>query len=440
MLLMSDESGERRFLLFALLGGVVLRLMWLAHAEGSITRTFGSAEASRVALAVARGRGIADAYYPGYGPTAHMMPVSPAIAGFLLWLFGPETAASNLALLVWCLVQVGLGILIMRLVFESLGANAMVMRWGTAALCLVTPFITQETIDFRYWDGAAALCLAGANLLTISRLEQQSARDCRQFCIVAALAAATLFVSPPVGFATGACWAVFALTRLHFRQCVLLVLLTAAAIILVFTPWVVRNERAFGEPVLMRSNFGLELAIANHPAALSDTAPEIVHAQRLSEIHPFQASPNPPFMVKPGGEVAYSRALGQQTWRWIAANPVSFAILYVRHLREFFFPDTWEIYFSGWSGLAAARTTVMSCVDLLGLAGLTFGLYRRRRGYWMLALFLVALSLPYGLFEPTTSHMYPAYCALAFLAVEAILEGAAVMNCRLRLKTLLQIG
>ena len=425
MLVKRTDNEDRRFLVVVLLIGLALRLFWLFEVGGSLVRTYGSAEASRVALAIAQGRGIADAYYPGYGPTAHMMPVSPAIAGFLLWLLGPQTAASNLALLGWCLVQVGIGILLLRLLFQSLGADRVTTRWGAGLLALGMPFVTQETIDFRYWDGAAALCLAATNLLLISRAERQPPRDWGQFAGIAALAAVTMFVSPPVGLATGLCWTIFALRQLDFRRCMRLGVLTAAALALVFTPWAVRNARTFGEPVLMRSNFGLELAIANHPRALSGEPAEVVHARRLAEVHPYQVSSGGPHLIGPAGEVAYSHALAARTWRWIAANPASFAILYGRHLREFFFPDAWEMYFSGWPAMAAARTNFMSLVDLLGLIGLGAGLYRRRRSYWLLAVFVGALSFPYGLFEPTTSHIYPAYGLFAFLAVEAVTGLAA---------------
>jgi hypothetical protein len=432
MLAKRTDNGDRGFLVIMLLIGLALRLFWLFEVGGSLARTYGSAEASRVALAIAQGRGIADAYYPGYGPTAHMMPVSPAIAGFFLWLLGPQTAASNIALLGWCLAQVGVGILLLRLLFRSLGADRVTCRWGVALLALGMPFVTQETIDFRYWDGAAALCLAAANLLLISRAERQPPREWAQLAGIAALAAVTLFVSPPVGLASGLCWAIFALRTLDFRRCMRLGALTAAALVLVFTPWAVRNARTFGEPVLMRSNFGLELAIANHPRALSGEPAEVVHVRRLAEIHPYQPSGAGPHLIGPGGEVAYSHALAARTWQWIAANPASFAILYGRHLREFFFPDAWEMYFSGWPAMAGARTNLMSIVDLLGLLGLGAGLYRRRRSYWILAVFVGGLSLPYGLFEPTTSHMYPAYGLFAFLAVETVAGLVAAARRKLR--------
>lgn len=411
---------ERRFLALLLLTGLALRLIWFVHALGPLDNGFDAAEASRVALAVAEGHGIADAYYPGYGPTAHLMPVSSAIAGLILWLFGPGSAAANLALLAWCLAQVAAAYILLHALFQSLGAPVVVRRWGFALLCLLTPFALQETIDFRYWEGAAALCLAVANLLLISRFDVSGDLSRRDMIGVSVLFAITFFVCPPAGVAAGACWAVFALRRLSLVRCAQLALLTGAALALVIAPWAVRNDRVLGEPILLRSNFGLEFALANHAKALSDRAPELVLQDRLAEIHPYEASVTLPHRVRPGGEAAYARVLGDQTWRWVAANPGGFAILCVRHISEFFFPRPWQMYFTGWPGMRAPRAIAISLVNLLGLIGLGIGLYRRRRGYAMLATYIAAISLPYALFQPTARYIYLAYAVLAFLAVDAL--------------------
>ncbi|WP_404333411.1 hypothetical protein AB2M62_10095 [Sphingomonas sp. MMS12-HWE2-04] len=70
-----------------------------------------------------------------------------------------------------------------------------------------------------------------------------------------------------------------------------------------------------------------------------------------------------------------------------------------------------------------ARALTMSIVNLLGLIGLAVGLYQRRRGYWMIAVYLAAVALPYALLQPTSRYIYLAYGFLAFLAVEALVTG-----------------
>ncbi|WP_404333410.1 hypothetical protein AB2M62_10090 [Sphingomonas sp. MMS12-HWE2-04] len=334
-----SARDDKRFLLLMLLGGLALRLIWLVQVNGPIDGFYGSAEATHVALAFARHRSIADAYFEGYGPTAHLLPVLPAIAGSILWLFGPGSSAANIALLAWSLLQVGAAYLLLRRLFERLGADPLVTRWGMALLCLALPFAPQETIDFRYWEGAAALCLAACNLLWIAAFDAGRAFDRRAMLCVAALSAITFFVCPPVGLAVDGCWAIFALRRLPVRRWLAFGALSAAALAVLLVPWALRNERALGTPVMLRSNFGLEFALANHPAAVSGRAPEYVFADRLLEIHPYQKLGKGQAALRAaGGEVAYSRELGRKTWLWIAAHPADFARLSLRHLREFFFP------------------------------------------------------------------------------------------------------
>jgi hypothetical protein len=428
-------KSDYRFFALLLIAGIALRLMWLGFVRGPIDAQFASAEASRVALAIADGRGIADAFYKGYGPTAHLMPVSPAIAGFIFWCFGSATKAANLALLAWCLAQVAAAYCLLYRLFRTIGADPPVTRWGLALLCLIVPFAPQETIDFRYWEGATALCLATASLILIVRYDRKGEPSFGAIVFATILFAVTFFISPPAGLATGVCWAVLAIRRFSFRRCFQLASFAGIALLLIITPWALRNERVLGTPVLLRSDFGLELALANHPGALSNKPPALVFHERLAQIHPFERHANPPFLVKPGGEVAYSRKLEQQTLGWIAANPRGFATLSVRHVSEFFFPRPWQMFFSGWAGMGVERAIAISTVNLLGLIGLALGLYRRRRGYWILATYAGVLGLQYAFFQPTARYTYLIYGMMAFLAVQLVIESAAAFVRQLRPKT-----
>lgn len=417
------RRDDTRFLLLLLLGGVVLRLIWLIKVQGGIAGPFIYGEASRIALAVAREGSIADAYYRGYGPTAHLLPVVPGIVGFLLWLTGPGTAAASVTLLTWSLAQMVGGWLLLRALFGRLGVDPLVTRWAMVLLCLAPVFVQQETIDFRYWDGAAGLCLAVLNMLQIQRYEGRPDLGWRDMFGIAALSAVTFFTCPPVGLATNICWAIFALRRLKLVRCIQLAALSAAALAMLVTPWAVRNAYVLGEPVLLRSNLGADLALANHPDAVSGRAPETIFADRLWAITPWQPGPGRAALANAGGEVAYARQLGDETWRWIAANPGSFAMLSLRHLSELFFPRPWQMYFSGWEEMRTARALTISLVNLLGLIGLALGLWQRRRGYWMLAVYLGVVAMPFAFLQPTVRYVYFIYGVLAFLAVEAVLAG-----------------
>lgn len=409
---------EHGLLLLIVLGGLLIRLTWLVQVHDGLDGLLYASEGTNAALAVARSGSVADAYFPGQGPSAHLLPLNPLVSGFILWLFGPESSAASLALLGWALAQVGCGYLLFRALFARLGADPAAVRWGTALLFLVPPFVPQEVVDFRYWEGATALCLAGANLLLIARLDAETAPRRRTLAGIAALSAVTFFVSPPVGLAVDACWAVFALRRLPPLRVAQFAAASAAAVALLVTPWAIRNARVLGEPVLLRSNFGIELALANHPAALSDAPPERVFAARIDATTPSANAEARRILMQRGGEVRYARALGSEASAWIAANPGGFALLYLRHLREFFFPRAWQMYFTGWEGMREARAATISLVNLLGLISLGIGLAVRRRGYWMLAIYVAAVALPYALFQPMPRYIFLAYAPLAFLAAE----------------------
>ena len=414
-------QDEAHFLMLLLAGGVLLRLLWLWLSHNALGELLDAGEASRVALAFAQQGSLADAYFQGQGPTAHLLPTNPAIAGSILWLFGLGSTVASLVLLGWSLLQTFAAILLLRALFSALGAGERTLRWGTALLCLLPLFVQQETIDFRYWEGAMAVTLGAANLLLLVTLEELPVLKPRVMLGIAALAAVTFFVSPPVGLAVDLCWAIFALRRLPFREMLKFAGLSAAALALLVGPWALRNQTVLGAPILLRSNFGLELAVANHPAALSDRASEYVFADRLRDIHPSGNTKTRALIAERGGEIRHAQALGTESRRWIAANPADFARLYMRHIREFFFPRPWQMYFTGWEGMREGRAYGVSIIQLLGLIGLAMGLRSRRRGYWLLAVYVAALALPFGLFQPMARYIYLIYGLLAFLAVEALL-------------------
>ena len=53
--------------------------------------------------------------------------------------------------------------------------------------------------------------------------------------------------------------------------------------LVVFLPWVTRNEIQMGRPIFLRSDFGLELAIAFLPGATTETNPITAFRERIAE-------------------------------------------------------------------------------------------------------------------------------------------------------------
>lgn len=410
-------------LVIALAGGIALRLIWLWAARG-ITSFVEAGEATRVALSLGAGTGFSDAYFPGQGPTAHLMPVMVWIAGGIFGLFGPESPIGNSLLLVWALAQTFASYFLLRMLFAKLGADTRALRLGFAALCLVPVFVAQETIDFRYWEGALALCLATGNLLLLLHLQDKPAPTRRDLLWVAGLSAITFFVSPAAGLAVDGCWALFAIRRLAARDVVLLALLGLGALALLITPWAMRNHDRLGTTILLRSNFGLELAIGNYPGALSTPPSAEALFSRLNAIHPYHSTSAAQALRAAGGEVAYAKGLGARTERWIAENPAQFAGLCLRHYAQFFFPQPWQMMFTEWFQFPRTRSALFCAIDLLGLIGLIVGLVQRRKGYAMLAVYIALASLPYALVQPVPRYTYLVFGMLVFLAAQIVVDGA----------------
>lgn len=417
------EHDDRLFLLLVVIAGLAIRLLWLAKVHG-IDAFLDASEATRVAIAIATSGSVADAYYVGQGPTAHLLPLSPGIAGGIMGLFGPGSTAADLTLLAWSLGQVTVAYLLWRQVFERFGADPAVVRWGTAALFLLPPFVPQETVDFRYWEGGAALALAGLNLLLIERLDRRRTMKARDMVVAGLVSAVTLFLCPPVGLAVDLCWAIVALRRLSTGHAARFAACAAAALALLVTPWALRNLTQFGTPILLRSNAGLELAIANHPAALSARPPERVFAERIRAIHPAANPALRTVIAQPGGEVRYARTVGAAARAWMADNPIAAVRLALRHLREFFLPRAWQMYFTGWEGARVGRAGTIALVNALGLLGLAIGLVQRRRGYALLAIYVAGIALPYALFQPMARYIFLIWAPMAYLAVAALVAAA----------------
>ncbi len=91
--------GERKYWLVAalVLAGAVERIAFAA----SRATSGATGEAMRVASAVGAGRGFADAYRLGQGPTAHLLPTMPLLAGGIYRLLGIGSPVAEAILAVW---------------------------------------------------------------------------------------------------------------------------------------------------------------------------------------------------------------------------------------------------------------------------------------------------------------------------------------------------
>lgn len=412
-----------------LAGAIILRLLWLHGATGLFALGDQEAgEATRVAISLALGHGFAGAF-PGMGPTAHLLPFPPMVAGALLRIFGTGTPMAALAVTAWALLQTCALYLLLARLFRELDMDHVALRVAVTILCLVPVFAPEETVSFRYWEGALAGCCGALSLIHLLKLRRRTAIGTGQLAWAAAITSFSFFISPPIGVAAGTCWAIFAIRRLSMIQLAGFALLTLAAFAAWMVPWTVRNAGALGEPIPIRSNFGLELAIGNHEQALSGGDPAAVFRARLQAIHPYHGR-EANLRARTVGEVAYARIMGDGAKKWIRDNPAKFLRLCADHYLEFFFPRPWQFKGSQNDRFPGIRSFLISFVNALGILGLALNVMRKRRGYHYLAVYIALIALPYVLVQPIPRYTYLVYGLLCFLAVDLIREMARYLPIR----------
>lgn len=396
--LLVGPRRARNLLVLILLCGAALRFAWAIIRPDSGA----SGEAAFVAEAIANGRGFADAYAKGQGPTAHLLPISPLIAGGVYALFGVRSALSEIILTLWSVGLVFAAFALLYRAFARLGMSIRARLGAILFLCLAPTYIAQESVDFRIWEGSLAIFLAALFFDRAMALAMDEEAKRLHLLLLGGIAALLFFVNPPLGLGAGLCGLVLAIRRLTFRQTLTICASGLLCLTVMVAPWAYRNYRAFHEFVPLRSNAGLELALANHPGALSGADQGKVFSDRLLAIHPAQSRATFDRMKAVGGEVAYARLLGQETTGWMKSHKLATARLALRHLRQIIWPDPWQFA----NRAKSLRATVAGIAGVLGLLGLLVGLISDRRSWMYPATLLAVPALALSFFQPVSRYTY----------------------------------
>ena len=346
-------------------------------------------------------------------------PLPPVYAGTVYRALGIHTPAAEAVLATSSVLIVVAGFALLYKIFGQLGVSRPARLLALAFIAVVPLNFELETIDFRIWEGGLAVLLGLSYLYAILRLEQAPKIGLGATVAMAFAAAIILFISPAMGIAAYAASVLLLFDRTPPREWPRTILIAVLALVAVLTPWTLRNQAMLGYPVILRSNSGLELALANFPAAVSGVDQRRVFLDRLEQIHPFQSQSAFDAMKAAGGEIPYNKALGAETKAWIVANPGDFLILTVRHLRQYLFPPDWMWHVSRVENPGTrprqALDGAITAAGLLGaLAGLLFGTRRYRYAVLMLTLPI----LPYMVVQPVMRYRYLIFGMLVFFAFD----------------------
>jgi 4-amino-4-deoxy-L-arabinose transferase-like glycosyltransferase len=328
-------------------------------------------ELGTLAQSLLAGQGLSSPFGGSTGPTALLAPGYPAVIALIFRIFGSFTFAAAIAVMAMqVLFSVGTVLLIMHVAqrcFDSRTADLAGVFWAVSLPLLWMPTIFWETC-------LSTLLLVGMIALAL-RCEQKPSRSLWAlmggYCGLAAL------VNPALLMALLALlgWAAWQ-TRQTLPYSPLLGLLV---LLLVFAPWPIRNARALGGFIPLRSTVGFELWMGNRAGATGFLDESVFPLFNRWEYDQYAAK----------GEVAYMRDKSALAKSYIRAHPVEFLRLSsIRFVR--FWTGTGS---KGGSILFAIHALLTSCLGAMGM----WRLWQRRR-FGVAALFLLPLMifpLPY---------------------------------------------
>jgi hypothetical protein len=408
LLLGLANLGAIRLFLLLLTLGIAVRTLMLLALDVPLELQF--AEMERIARHLFRRGAFADPYKVQTGPTAHHAPVYPFLISLLFTAFGLTVAA-------------GFAMAVMNFVFASL-------QWALVPIISVKSNLPRTvgvaaallgaTLPYRFmkevrWEAAlVGAVLATLTLLTLHWWQRPQPRAAHSF--VLGLAWGTgMMCSPnllPVFVVTVAI-VVITSGRQRRRALIAHSAVVAVGVVIAVTPWTVRNYKALGAFVFVRSNFGLEFSISNNPSAFvlavdnlgKDDPTNYFHTH-----HPWSSREEAQALLREG-EVAYNRRKLHETMAWIRSDPGQFGRLTAGRIAYFWFtPYTAQAW----------KNFVVTPLTLLAFYGL-WSMLRQRLplGYLLLAMW-ISYPLVYYLVQTDTRYRYPIEWTFVLLAVFAL--------------------
>jgi Dolichyl-phosphate-mannose-protein mannosyltransferase len=323
-------------------------------------------ELGTLAQSLLAGQGLSSPFGGSTGPTALLAPGYPVVIALIFRIFGSFTFAAAIAVMVMqVLFSVMTVLLIMHIAqrcFDSRTADLAGVFWAVSLPLLWMPTIFWETC-------LSTLLLVGMIALALHCEQKPSGflwALMGSYCGLAAL------VNPALSMALVALvgWAAWQ-TRKTVQYSPLLGLL---ALLLVFAPWPIRNARALGAFIPLRSTVGLELWMGNRAGATGFLDESVFPLFNRREYDQYVAK----------GEAAYMSEKSALAKTYTRAHPAEFLRLSGVRFTRF------------WSGTGTRDGSVifmLHAVVTTALGGMGIWRLWRKRRFSVAALFLLPLLL-----------------------------------------------
>ncbi len=300
---------KRPILIFAV--GMVFRFAALAYLTHVMPQmlSWGTNEAGAIARSIVTEHGFSSPFHDAHGPTAWLAPVYPLIVAGIFLVFGVQTPASAIAVMVFnSLCSAVTGVIVYQIGRDIHSEKAGLFAgwlWAFSPPVAILPFIP--------WDTSLSALILGAALLMVLRLQAGKSDNwaaCGATWGVAGLVNPSLLVPLPV--------VAMLLTAWEKRLRSVLIMIGFAAIVIL--PWTVRNYAVFHKIMLVRSNGLAEVYFGNcgfdtHPLGQS------MEYQRLGEAEfTTQASRRAVEYIRTHPATFLHHSIHRAMWFWIYPN------------------------------------------------------------------------------------------------------------------------
>ncbi len=358
-------------------------------------------EMGLLADSLLHGHGLSSPFGVPTGPTALVAPGYPILIAALFFVFGTDTFASEIAIIaLQILVSLVTIWLMMRIARQVLDCRTALLAGAFWALSL--PLLWIPAI---FWETSLSACALPAIILLALHCRQRP--TIAAWLLLGSSAAIVALINPAllpslVAIMAATAWQ----TRRVARTAPLLGFL---ALLLLFSPWPIRNALQFHAFIPLRSTAGFELWMGNRPGATGFLDESLFPMYNRQELASYVAK----------GEVAYTNDKSAQAWRYIRAHPADFLDLTLRRCFRFW---------SGTGNVDSPRFDELHALltSLLGFTGLVF-LYRNRMSAFalLMALPLLLFPLPYYITHAEFRYRLNLDPLLTLLAAYAVTQLAA---------------
>ncbi|MGD0797217.1 MAG: hypothetical protein ABR910_05790 [Acidobacteriaceae bacterium] len=363
-------------------------------------------EMGLLADSLVHGLGYSSPFGGATGPTAFIAPGYPTLIAAVFLIFGSYSFASAIVIMALqvfvSVLTVGLMMHVAREALDERTANLAGAFWALSLPLLFIPTI--------FWETSLSACALVGMVALALRCRRSS--SLATWMLLGSCAAIAGLINPAllpslaaiVGLAAFETWSAS-------RTAPLLGIL---AMLLVFSPWPIRNAIRFHAFIPTRTTVGFELWMGNRPGARGYLDESIFPMYNPHELASYISM----------GELAYTREKSAEAWCYIRAQPVRFFALSARRFLRFW-TGTGNQSGSPVYAVHAVLTTV------LGFTGLVM-LYRRRMRCIadLMALPLLLFPLPYYITHAEFRYRLNIDPLLTVLAAYALTQLAAHMAAR----------